>query len=297
MIRSMTGYGEAEGDSANGRLRVEIRTVNHRHFHPRLRTPSGFEEEEPEIRSWIRERISRGHVNVKVRLADEPDTRDQPLPELDVELARRYRELLRRMKTALDLPGEVTVQEMVRFGDVFRTPDVDRSVDEVDRDALRRVVDRASRAVVAMRESEGRRLQEDLEGRMVALSAELDRIEERAPKRLERERERLRERIAELLESDEVDEERLTREVAYMADKWDISEEIVRFRAHVEHFRELMGEPPEEAAGKRLGFVVQEMHREANTLGAKANDSEISQSVVQIKEEIERLREQVENVE
>jgi len=167
----------------------------------------------------------------------------------------------------------------------------------VDAASLRDVVERATDAAVEMREAEGRRLQEDLEERMTAISRELDGVEERAPVRLERERERLRERIDELVEGREVDEERLAREVAYLADKWDISEEIVRFRAHVEHFRELLSEPAGEPAGKRLGFVVQEMHREANTLGAKANDPEISQAVVQIKEEIERLREQVENVE
>jgi len=140
-------------------------------------------------------------------------------------------------------------------------------------------------------------LEEDLQERLRRLEEELSRIEERAPERLAAERDRLREAIRELSQQSEVDEDRLAKEVAYLADRWDINEEIVRFRAHLQAFRDTLASDPGEAVGKRLGFLVQEMHREANTIGSKANDLEMGHASVAIKEEIERLREQLENVE
>ncbi len=297
MIRSMTGYGEAERELPDGRLRVEIRTVNHRHFHPRIRIPPSLERLQGDVEGWLREFMSRGHLNVSISVEGPGADDGEPLPELDVERARRYRDLLERMRDELELPGEATVSDLARFGDLFRRPEPEEAASRVEEEDVREAVRAAAAGAVSMREKEGRRLQDDLEERMDELAAHLDRVEERAPERLASERERLRERIRELTESEEVDEDRLAREVAYMADKWDISEEIVRFRAHIAHFREILAEPSPEPAGKRLGFVVQEMHREGNTIGAKANDPEISQAVVGIKEEIERLREQVENVE
>ena len=151
-----------------------------------------------------------------------------------------------------------------------------------------------------MRESEGRRLEEVLRSSVASIVEEVDAVEIRAPRRLLRERDRLRERVAVLSEAVEVDEDRLAREIAYLAEKWDIAEELARLRSHVTLFLESLdegGKHGKRKAGKRLGFVVQEMHREANTLGAKANDPAISASAVAIKEELERLREQLENVE
>ena len=159
------------------------------------------------------------------------------------------------------------------------------------------MVEAAARAVVALRETEGARLHEDLSGRLDALAALLDRVEARAPERLTAERDRLRAQIKELAEAEDVDEDRLAREIAYLAEKWDINEELVRFRSHIALFRETLDGDATEAVGKRLSFVVQEMHREANTIGSKANDAEITHASVGMKEEIERLREQVENVE
>lgn len=297
MIRSMTGFGEAAREVPEGTVRVEIRTVNHRHFNASLRTPRGLERHEPRIQSWIRESISRGHVNYSLKVVREGASAEEPLPQLDLDRARRYLNLLDRLRSELGVSGQVEVSDLARLGDVFRHPDPEEETREIDLDAVRDATREAARGVVAMREAEGARLLDDLDERIGAISAALDRIEERAPARLVDERDRLRERVRELTASREVDEDRLAREIAYLAEKWDISEEVVRFRAHVEHFRELLDAPSGEPAGKRLGFVVQEMHRETNTIGAKANDAEISQAVVGIKEEIERLREQVENVE
>jgi uncharacterized protein (TIGR00255 family) len=297
MIRSMTGWGEAERETPAGRLRVEIKTVNHRHFNANLRTPYGFDRIEADIQSWLRPAIARGHVSYSLSLERNGGVADEQLPQLDLVRANHYRDLIRTLKQELGLAGEVEVGHLVRFGEIFRSPDGRITEADVDPEAVRGVTEEALRAVVAMRESEGRRLADDLESRVAAISAELDRVAERAPSRLTAERDRLRAAVRELAGQEVVDEERLAREIAYLAEKWDINEELVRFRAHVEHFRETMAAPAEEPVGKRLGFLVQEMHREANTIGAKANDAVIARASVAIKEEIERLREQLENVE
>ncbi|HEV3048783.1 MAG TPA: DUF1732 domain-containing protein, partial [Longimicrobium sp.] len=168
---------------------------------------------------------------------------------------------------------------------------------EVPPDDIRAVIEDAARATSSMREDEGRRLQADLEARIAAIETALDAIAELAPARLATERDRLRAAVAELAGGVAVSEDRLAQEIAYLAERWDINEELVRFRSHNELFRELMAANPEEPVGKRLSFLVQEMHREANTIGSKANHAGIAHRVVAIKEEVERLREQVENVE
>ena len=171
------------------------------------------------------------------------------------------------------------------------------AVPPVEVDVLREMAEEAARGLLALREAEGARLEDDLKGRLEAMSASLDIVEARAPERLVRERDRLREAVKELSDQVEVDEDRLAREIAYLAEKWDINEEIVRFRSHLELFAEALSGDASAAVGKRLGFLVQEMHREANTLGSKANDAVIGEAAIAMKEEIERVREQVENVE
>ena len=297
MIRSMTGWGESARDTPASRLRVEIKTVNHRYFNASLRMPPGFDRFEPDILSWLRPALVRGHVTYALSVERNGTAVAEELPDLDLVRAGRYRDLLVRMKDELGLLGAVEVGHVLRFGEIFRSPDPRQAELEVDPDTMREVTDEAVRAVVSMRENEGYRLVEDLEGRLEAIAAQLDLVAARAPERLVSERDRLRVAVCELAAQDVVDEERLAREIAYLAEKWDINEELVRFRAHVEHFRETLAAPAEEPVGKRLGFLVQEMHREANTIGAKANDSAIARASVAIKEEIERLREQLENVE
>lgn len=296
MIRSMTGFGEAERETDFGRLRVEIKTVNHRSFNLSLRTPAGFDRYEHQIEGWLRQRISRGHVRYALEMEEAGGPATGPLPELDLERARRYRELLGRLQDELGVPGVVDVATLVRFGQIFTTPEPRALGERIDAGTLRELTDGAAAQVVELREIEGRRLRDDMERGLDAISVELDRVEEEAPERLLRERDRLREQVRELAGREDVDEDRLAREVAYLAEKWDINEEIVRFRSHVNLFRTTL-EEGDEAVGKRLSFLAQEMLREANTIGAKANDSSIGHAAVGMKEEIERLREQLENVE
>jgi len=301
VIRSMTGYGEAARVLENGVLRVGMKTVNHRFLNVTARTPPAFERIEQELQAWLRPHILRGHVQLAVSFETGLTPREQPLPELDLERARRYAELLRRLRDELGLGGEPDLSAIARFGDVFRGPDPSASnvrlQPTVDAAVVRELVEEAARAVVSMREAEGARLSADMSERLRVLSDETERIADRAPTRLQRERERLRTAIRELTEQDDVDEDRLAREVAYLAERWDLNEEVVRFRSHLDLFRDTLLLEAAEGVGKRLGFVVQEMHREVNTMGAKANDVEIARATVTMKEEIERLREQVENVE
>jgi uncharacterized protein (TIGR00255 family) len=296
MIRSMTGYGEAIRETPVGRLRAEIRAVNHRFFSANLKLARAIERFEPQVRDWLRAEMPRGHINLTVRLErDGEGAATGPVLEVDEERARMYVDALRSLRDRLGLAGEVDLALLTRFGDVFVPAEtVETEFAEAD---VRAVIVAAAHSAVRMREEEGLRLAADLEGRLAAIEAALDRIAVRAPERMRNERDRMRRTVAELLEGIPLDEERIAREVAHLAERWDVSEELVRLRSHVEIFREGLAGPGPEPIGKRLGFLVQEMNREANTIGSKANDAPIEHEVVAIKDEVERLREQVDNVE
>lgn len=295
MIRSMTGYGEAERDTPAGRLRLEIKTVNHRFLNTNVKSPPGFDRFERGIVEVLKRHLSRGHATVFLAL-DRSMAEGSDGPAVDLERARGYREALAALKDALDLPGDVDVALMAGFGDLFRAREVDRT-EGVEPDDVLALAEAAASAVRTLREAEGERLETDLRERLAAISTHLGTVEVRAPQRLVEQRDRLRTAVLELADQVEVDEERLAREIAYLAERWDINEEVVRFRSHIELFEEALSAEGDEPVGKRLGFLVQEMHREANTIGSKANDTELTHAAVTIKEEIERIREQVENVE
>jgi uncharacterized protein (TIGR00255 family) len=291
----MTGFGEAELDTPAGRLRAEIRTVNHRYFSANLRLARAVERYEPQIREWLRTRLPRGHVNCSLRL-DASTNGAVGAIRADEARARQYLDALRTLKERLGLTGDVDLATLVRFGDILVIAE-DEAAEAVEEEAVRAVTESAARATVAMREEEGLRLAADLEDRLRAIEASLVRIEQQAPLRLVVERDRMRRVVSELLEGIPLDEERVAREIAFLAERWDVSEELVRLRSHLELFRESVAADAAEPIGKRLGFLIQEMNREANTIGSKANDAVIEHRVIAIKEEIERLREQVENVE
>jgi uncharacterized protein (TIGR00255 family) len=296
MIRSMTGFGEAERETPAGRLRAEARTVNHRYFSLNLRLGRGVDRFEPQIRDWLRSLLPRGHVNFALRL-EIPDVGPDDLAlRVNDGRAREYVRLLRRLKEDLDLPGEVDLSLLGRFTDlIVDDADVERPVP--DAASVQTVTEAAARAVIAMREDEGLRLRADLEERLASIEKTMARIAELAPARLVAERDRMRRVVAELLEGVPLDEDRIAREIAYIAERWDISEELVRLRSHIELFRETLADGSADPVGKRLSFLTQEMNRETNTIGSKANDAAVEHQVIAIKDEIERLREQIENVE
>lgn len=294
MIRSMTGFGEAEVETEVGVLRAEVRTVNHRFFSLNVRNPSALDRYEPKVREWLKDDLSRGHINVTFRLEGQ-EGESGPALALDLDRARQYLRLFRELGEELGVGGEVTLDLLARQSDLIVREQTE--VPEVPEERVRAVTTAAARAVVAMREREGQSLRADLEERLDSIASALVGIASDAPERLVRERDRLRRSVADLAGDAGVDEDRLAREVALLADRWDISEEIVRLRSHIDHFRGMLEEESAEPVGKRLSFLVQEMHREANTIGSKANDAGIEHGVVAIKNEIERLREQVENIE
>jgi uncharacterized protein (TIGR00255 family) len=296
MIRSMTGYGEAELETPAGRLRAEVRTVNHRFFSANLRLSPVLERHEVSVRETLRAHLPRGHVSFTLKVVRGDGADGAPVLSIDDAKARGYVDVLRQLKQRYALAGEVDVALVSRFGDIFVVTD-ESPAHAVDAEQVRAVTDAAARAAASMRLEEGARLRVDLEGRLEAIGAAADRVERLAPARLVRERDRLRRSVAELLGDVQVDEDRIAREIAHMAERWTVAEELVRLRSHLELFRGTLEAESADPVGKRLGFLIQEMNREANTIGSKANDAAIEHEVVAMKDEIERLREQIENVE
>ncbi len=287
----MTGFGAAEGPVAGGRLRIEIRTVNHRYFNLAAKLPSELSALEGELRERLRRDFERGHVAVQGRWLEYPARAGGFAVDLD--RARLVAGRLRELQSALGLGGEVTVELVARQPEVLSSGG-DGAI-EVTWSEVEPIAARAGAECRAMRAREGEALVVELRHRVALLEAAAGRIAERAPARLARERDRLRASVAELLEGRVVDEGRLAQEIAFQADRLDITEELVRFRAHVAAVREALD--TERPVGKQLGFVAQELGREVNTIGSKANDAEIAQEVVAMKGELEKFREQLENIE
>ena len=291
MPNSMTGFGAAEGPVAGGRLRVEIRSVNHRYFNLAPKLPADLSGLEGELRERLRREFDRGHLAVQARWTEYPERAGGLAVDLD--RARLVASRLRELQSALGLAGEVTVEMVARQPEVLST--TSEAAAEVPWAEVEPVVARAAADCRAMRLREGDALAAELRHRLELLEVAAAVIAERAPERLVRERDRLRGAVAELLDGRQADEARLAQEIAFQADRLDITEELVRFRAHVAAVREaLAGDQP---AGKRLGFLAQELGREVNTMGAKANDAEIAQQVIAMKGELEKFREQLENLE
>src|SRR5215217_3538657 len=269
----MTGFGAAEGPVAGRRLRVEIRTVNHRYFNLSAKLPSDLSAIDVEVRDRLRRDFERGHVTVQARWTEDLEA-DSGFG-LDLERARLVADRLREMQSALGLGGEVTVELVARQPDVL-THAANGSV-EIPWSEVEPIVGKAGQECRSMRAREGEALTTELRHRLELLERSAEQITARAPERMVRERDRLRAAVAQLLEGRSVDEERLAQELAFLADKLDITEELVRFRTHVAAVRAALAS--DAPAGKRLGFLAQELGREVNTIGSKAGDAEIAQQV------------------
>ena len=287
----MTGFGAAEGAVAGGWIRFEIRTVNHRHFNLATKLPAELAVLEGELRERLRREFDRGHVAVQARWTEYPATTSGFA--VDLERARLVTERLRELRAALGLAGEVTVEMVARQSDVISSSGSEAT--EISWTEVEPIVAKAAAECRAMRGREGEVLVAELRHRLQLLETSGERVAARAPERLARERDRLRAAVAELLDGKPVDEGRLAQEIAFQADRLDITEELVRFRAHIGAAREALAAA--KPAGKQLGFLAQELGREVNTMGAKANDAEIAHEVVAMKGELEKLREQLENLE
>ncbi len=292
MIRSMTGFGAADGLVGSLHVSLELRTVNHRFFSPSLKLPAALSRWEGEVREALRKQIARGHVTVSARLEREV----APGASIDEVRFADYAAQLKALRDANGLGGEVDVATVLRLPEVVRIGVEDEVPDE-GASALVEIVDRAIAALSEMREREGARLAAVIQERLALVEAAVSRIAARAPERVIAQRDRLLENVAKLANGVALDEQRLAQEIAILADRLDVGEEIDRFRTHIAAFGETLRDGRGEAVGKRLGFLLQEMLREANTTGSKANDADIQRDVIAIKEELERIREQVENIE
>ena len=293
MIRSMTGFGAASHEGRQVSVTVELRSVNSRHLKLNFRLPFGAEAWEAPLRAQLSDGLQRGQVDVSVRVDERAEAAGVELDDSKVEA---YVSALRQMQERFDLPGEIDLALMAAFGPLVRESRADVT-ERVEGEELSEAARAALSELVAMREAEGARLETELRARIAAVRTGLERVAPHIPARLEHERERLRAAVAELTGGVQLDEERVAREIALIADRWDVGEEMVRAEAHLDAFLEMLDAPGEEPVGKRLSFLIQELHREINTLGAKANDTGITREVVEMKNEIEKLREQVENVE
>jgi uncharacterized protein (TIGR00255 family) len=287
----MTGFGAAEGPVAGGWIRLEIRTVNHRHFNLAAKLPGELAALEGELRERLRREFDRGHVAVQGRWTEYPAR--APGFTIDLERARLITERLRDLQGALGLSGEVTLELVARQPDVVSLAGNDAA--EVSWTELEPVVARAAAECRTMRAREGEALAAELRHRVDLLEQGGERVATRAPERLVRERDRLRAAVTELLDGRPVDDARLAQELAFQADRLDITEELVRFRAHLAAVRAALAS--DKPAGKQLGFLAQELGREVNTMGAKANDAEIAHEIIAMKGALEKFREQLENLE
>lgn len=298
MIRSMTGFGRGEAESDGHRFRAEIKTVNHRYFNASVRLPREHSHLENRLVAACAERIERGHVSVQLEVEPSSDRVAARGPALDREVLDRYLEIIEGLEGLPGVTKRVSVEALLGFTGVLDW-DVGQSGldDETFLAGAAAALSSALDELVASREVEGRALERDLRERIDAIEARRRQIEEIAPRREEQERERLQRKVAELLgEAGGDPDPRIAHEIVLLADRLDVSEELTRMRAHLDHFEAELGGDAE-AVGRKLTFLLQELGREANTIAAKANDAEMQQAAIEIKAELEKMREQAENVE
>jgi uncharacterized protein (TIGR00255 family) len=292
LIYSMTGFGNASVESDGLRLRVVLRSVNGRFLDLQIRSPSSLQELEPQIRERLQTRLRRGKVSVHIEV--EETAEQSSLPRLNEDVAAQYIKEFKRLAQIAELEDQQPSLEVLgRLPGLFRSEATGIDVDELAR-LLFETLDKAAADLEQMRSREGETLVEDLRGRVGKIGDLVGQIDEWAQGEKERARQRLRERIDQLLQPGELNEDRIMTEIVLIAERSDITEEIVRFRSHIEQFLGALDEGGE--VGRRLNFLLQELHREINTITSKASASEIIHAAVDAKEEIERLREQVQNL-
>ena len=294
MIKSMTGYGKAEAVLAGRKFTMEMKSVNHRFLEISLRLPGMLLPLEGEIKKRIGEKFSRGRIEATLRVDGDGNAENEGRFTLNLPLVRNYHALLRQLKEELHLGDEITLAVMAGFRDAFVPAETVQDPATLW-EGLSKILADAIRTLTEMREKEGESLKRDLTARLDRIAGFLEGIAGRAPQVVLDYQKRLTDRVRELTGGMVIDEARLLQEVAIMAEKSDITEEVVRFRSHVGQFTDLLAGA--DAAGRKSDFLIQEMGREINTIGSKSGNAEISRSVIEIKSELAKLREQVQNIE
>lgn len=289
-IRSMTGFGSAEGITASGTYRIEIRGVNNRFIEMQVRQPRFVANLEQRVRKEVSSVVSRGSIQVMITCDRESE--DMKLT-WDETVVGNYVRIFREIGSTFSLQGDVSLSHLVNFSDIIKTETVEHDEEEVW-GHLTPILQETLSAFQQTRETEGAYIINELKKILDQIASTLDTIEKRAPQRIIEYEKLLRERVQKLIE-DPPDPQRMTTEIALCADRLDISEECTRLRAHIAKFNDDFN--VDGPVGKRMGFLLQEMNREANTIGSKANDTEISHLSVALKENIEKIREQIQNIE
>ncbi|MBQ0040530.1 MAG: YicC family protein [Clostridiales bacterium] len=297
MIRSMTGYGRGEYQDEVRNITVEIRAVNHRYCDIYVKMPRRYSFAEEKLKAAVKKGLSRGKIEVSVNV-DNFGTSDTDI-RLDTALAKRYYDVLNELSDTLDFG---LFEDQISLGLIAKMPDVIKGVSaEEDEDAmlaaLLKATDQAIENITVMRETEGQKLARDIAMRADIIADIRSKIEVRAPELEKEYAAKFKARIEELLDGvAEVPDERVALEAAIFADKANITEELVRLGSHIDQLREFL-KGKEDSIGKKIDFLIQEMNREANTIGSKSNDKEITSYMLQLKAEIEKIREQVQNIE
>jgi uncharacterized protein (TIGR00255 family) len=293
MIKSMTGYGKGESAYGGGRIIVELRSVNHRYGEISVKLPRALMPFENEIKKRVAERLSRGKIDVFIQMEGAGAT---GVPTANLPLARSYHRAFSSIREALGLGDEVSLELVASQRDVvtISAAEAEAPLEEIPQELLA-ALEEGIRRVDEMRLFEGASLLADFEKRREFLKEQILRVMERAPSVVAEYAARLKERISNLCAESGLPEERIALEVALLADKCDITEELVRLESHLRQFDETLGR--NEPVGRKLDFLLQEINREVNTVGSKANDAEIATCVVELKGELEKIREQVQNVE
>lgn len=294
MIKSMTGFGRCEAEINGREITVEIKSVNHRYFEFSCRTPRGYGFLDDKLKSYVNSRVSRGKIDMFVTIG----ANDEAPSEVTVnhQLVSGYINAMKEISDTYGVENDVTVVSLSRFPDVFTVHKPAEDEEQIANDVLS-VAKTALDSFIAMRETEGEKMKADILSRANTILSIVGEIEERSPRTVAEYEERLLERIKQTLEDYEVeiDEQRVLTEVAVFSDKVAVAEETVRLRSHFEQLNKFL--EYDEPVGRKIDFIIQEMNREANTIGSKVQDAVLAHKVVDIKSEIEKIREQVQNIE
>lgn len=292
MLRSMTGFGRANGLFGDLDITVEIKSVNHRYFEFGCRMPRAYQFIEEKLKSLCQQSISRGKVELSVFIDDNSESAVEV--EINRPYAKAYIDALKTLSKEFGIKNDVKLSTLANNSEIFKTSHRQQP-DEDAVEAVSSVVKEAINGFIAMREVEGERLKNDVLLRAKNILGKVEFVESRSPETVKAYRERLEMKMKEVLENTNIDEQRLITETAIFADKVAVDEETVRLRSHIKQLQSLMEN--DGPVGKKLDFIVQEMNREANTIGSKCQDVEIAHTVVDIKSEIEKIREQIQNIE
>ena len=293
MVASMTGFGRAEVSRDGINISAEVRSVNSRYLDLTLRLPRSISQREKELKDIVRTFLNRGNLNITVKIAY--DSNGAIPLKVNTAAAKSYFKLLNEIRKSVKIREQVKLEHLLTFSEVLE-PLEEEETDELEWELVQETVRQALENLNTMRSQEGNELAKDLEKRIHRMEETLNEVEKLSKERIPEERKNLHERIAQMIEDKFViDQNRLELEIALMVDKLDITEECVRYRSHNKFFLEALNK--NEAAGRKLNFLVQEMNREANTIGSKSSDADIAHKIIGLKEELEKIREQLQNIE